>query len=98
MGRLGEVRQFSRKNLSSLASYQKYYIINHVITLWLLILKLWRNSMPTYEFFCEKCGKEFSLIMSMKERETEKVKCSFCGADQVTQRLSTVITKTSSKS
>ena len=54
--------------------------------------------MPTYEFFCEKCGKEFSLIMSMKERETEKVKCSLCGADKVTQQLSTVITKTSRKS
>jgi putative FmdB family regulatory protein len=56
------------------------------------------KSMPTYEFFCQKCGKEFSLIMSMKERETEKIKCSHCGADEVTQQLSAVITKTSRKS
>ena len=54
--------------------------------------------MPTYEFVCEKCGKEFSLIMSLKERETQKVKCSSCGADEVTQQLSAVITKTSRKS
>jgi putative FmdB family regulatory protein len=54
--------------------------------------------MPTYEFFCEKCGKEFTVIMSMKERETEKIKCNFCGADEVTQQLSAVITKTSRKS
>ena len=54
--------------------------------------------MPTYEFLCEKCGKEFSLIMSMKERETEKIKCSQCGSDQVIQQLSAVITKTSRKS
>ncbi len=24
--------------------------------------------MPTYEFYCQKCGKEFSRIMSIKER------------------------------
>jgi len=54
--------------------------------------------MPTYEFLCQKCGKEFSLILSMKERETQKVKCSNCGAEDVTQQLSTVITKTSRKS
>ncbi|MBM4288905.1 MAG: zinc ribbon domain-containing protein [Deltaproteobacteria bacterium] len=54
--------------------------------------------MPTYEFLCQKCGKEFSLIMSIKERDTEKIKCSHCGAEDVTQLLSTVITKTSRKS
>jgi putative FmdB family regulatory protein len=54
--------------------------------------------MPTYEFLCQKCGKEFSLIMSMKERETNKIKCSHCGADEVTPQLSAVITKTSRKS
>ena len=53
--------------------------------------------MPTYEFICEKCGKEFSLIMSMKERETEKIKCGQCSSDQVIQQLSAVITKTSRK-
>jgi putative FmdB family regulatory protein len=54
--------------------------------------------MPTYEFVCEKCGKEFTIIMSMRERETEKIKCSFCGAEEVAQQLSAVITKTSRKS
>lgn len=54
--------------------------------------------MPTYEFLCEKCGKEFSLIMSLKERETLKIKCGFCDSDQVIQQLGAVITKTSRKS
>ncbi len=54
--------------------------------------------MPTYEFLCNKCGKEFFRIMSMKERETAKVKCEHCGAEDVTPLLSTVITKTSRKS
>lgn len=54
--------------------------------------------MPTYEFLCQKCGKEFSLIMSIKERDTEKIKCAHCGADEVTQLMSAVITKTSRKS
>jgi putative FmdB family regulatory protein len=54
--------------------------------------------MPTYEFYCQKCGKEFSRIMSIQERQTEKVTCSHCGSDEVTQQLSAVITKTSRKS
>ncbi len=54
--------------------------------------------MPTYEFYCQKCGKEFSRSMSIQERETAKVMCSQCGSDAVTQQLSAVITKTSRKS
>jgi putative FmdB family regulatory protein len=54
--------------------------------------------MPTYEFLCKKCNKEFSCIMSMKERETAKVKCEHCGSEEVVPILSTVITKTSRKS
>ncbi|AEB08053.1 FmdB family zinc ribbon protein [Desulfobacca acetoxidans] len=54
--------------------------------------------MPTYEYRCEKCGKAFSLIMSIRERETAKIVCPYCGADDVTQLLSACITKTSRKS
>lgn len=54
--------------------------------------------MPTYEYRCQSCGKEFSLIMSMKEKETAKVTCPDCKSDNVVQQMSVVITKTSRKS
>ncbi len=54
--------------------------------------------MPTYEFACKKCGKEFTLILSMKERETAKITCSACGSEDVSQILGTFTAKTSRKS
>jgi putative FmdB family regulatory protein len=54
--------------------------------------------MPTYEFACGKCGKEFSLILSMKEKESTKPTCPQCGSDEVVQQLSHFISKTSRKS
>jgi len=54
--------------------------------------------MPTYEFSCKKCGQEFTLIMSLRERETTKVACSACGSDDVSQILGTFTAKTSRKS
>ncbi|MBW1918179.1 MAG: zinc ribbon domain-containing protein [Deltaproteobacteria bacterium] len=54
--------------------------------------------MPTYEFKCEKCGAEFTLIMSMSERESTKVKCPQCESEDVKQQLSHFMAKTSRKS
>ncbi|OPX20629.1 MAG: hypothetical protein BZ151_02970 [Desulfobacca sp. 4484_104] len=54
--------------------------------------------MPTYEFQCQKCGAEFTLIMSMSERESGKAKCPQCGSEDVKQVLSPFMAKTSRKS
>ena len=54
--------------------------------------------MPTYEYKCEACKEEFTLIMSFSERENAKVTCPKCQSDKVKQLVSTFTSKTSRKS
>lgn len=54
--------------------------------------------MPTYEYRCEKCGKVFSVIMSISEHDTAKKRCPKCKSPRVVQQLSVVSIKTSIKS
>ena len=34
--------------------------------------------MPTYEYVCEKCKKNFSLLLSITEHEKKKIRCPEC--------------------
>ena len=43
--------------------------------------------MPTYDFTCEKCKKNFTLTMTMQERDRKKPKCPKCNSTRVRQRL-----------
>ena len=54
--------------------------------------------MPTYEFQCQSCRHEFSILQSMAEREQGKRGCPQCGSEQVEQKLSVFTAKTSRKS
>jgi len=54
--------------------------------------------MPTYEYQCEACKSEFSLILSIVEHEKGKAACPKCQSEQVKQLFSTFIAKTSRKS
>jgi putative FmdB family regulatory protein len=54
--------------------------------------------MPTYEFFCKKCEKKFSLTISLKEREEKKLRCPKCSSTRLEQQFSAFTTKTSKKS
>jgi putative FmdB family regulatory protein len=54
--------------------------------------------MPTYDYRCAKCNKEFSLILSMKEHEEGKAKCPKCGGKRLEQLITPFQTKTSRKS
>lgn len=54
--------------------------------------------MPTYEYRCGKCNKEFSLILSIKDHDAKKAKCPHCGSKRLEQLISTFLTKTSRKS
>jgi len=54
--------------------------------------------MPTYEYKCEACKEEFTLVMSFSERESAKVTCPKCQSDEVKQLVSTFTPKTSRKS
>ena len=54
--------------------------------------------MPTYVYFCDKCGKEFSQIMSFTEYREAKVVCPKCKSPEVKQQLTEFIARTSRKS
>ena len=54
--------------------------------------------MPTYEFECKACGKEFSLSETYGEHDRHEEKCPHCGSKDVQQLISSVYAKTSKKS
>jgi len=54
--------------------------------------------MPTYEFLCTQCQKEFSVTMTIKEREEKPPVCPACGATALEPLLGSFFAKTSRKS
>lgn len=54
--------------------------------------------MPTYEYHCRKCDKDFSLSFRLSEYDQKKVKCPKCDSTQVERLPSMVSVKTSRKS
>jgi putative FmdB family regulatory protein len=54
--------------------------------------------MPTYEYQCQECRKEFSLIMSIGEHGKKKPACPKCDSKKVQQQVSTFQAVTSKKS
>jgi putative FmdB family regulatory protein len=56
------------------------------------------KAMPTYEYQCSKCGQEFTLTMSLSEYQAGKVTCPKCASPEVTQLMTSFISKTSRKS
>ena len=55
--------------------------------------------MPTYDYHCKKCKKDFSVIRSLKEHEKGKAACPKCESRrQVAQLVSNFTTITSRKS
>jgi putative FmdB family regulatory protein len=57
-----------------------------------------RMPMPTYEFLCPKCQKEFTVTMTIRERGEKKPACPTCGSTELESLFSSVVTKTSRKS
>ena len=54
--------------------------------------------MPTYEFYCEKCKKNFDLIISIPEYEKKKFNCPKCKGKKLKQQITSFQTATSKKS
>jgi putative FmdB family regulatory protein len=55
-------------------------------------------AMPTYEFLCNKCQKEFSVTMTIREREEKKPTCPTCGSSVLEPLMGGFFAKTSRKS
>ena len=54
--------------------------------------------MPTYDFYCEKCKKPFTVIISIREYEKKKFKCPKCDGKKFKQQITSFQTITSKKS
>jgi len=55
--------------------------------------------MPTFEYACIDCGKEFLVFLSLKEYEAHpKIICPHCESDHVERKLSSFTAQTSKKS
>jgi putative FmdB family regulatory protein len=54
-------------------------------------------TMPHYEFYCERCKKEVTLILSIGERERGDYACPGCGGKKLEPRLGTFFSQTSRK-
>lgn len=54
--------------------------------------------MPAYDFKCGGCGNEFTVIMSIKEREGQETTCPKCSTKTVEALMVPFFAKTSKKS
>ena len=55
--------------------------------------------MPSYEYACKDCGKDFLIFLSLKEMEAKpKFTCPHCGSDNVGKKFTAFFAKTSKKS
>jgi putative FmdB family regulatory protein len=54
--------------------------------------------MPTYEYRCEGCGREFTVVLTVSEHDKAKPRCPKCKSAKVQHALSAVTVKTSRKS
>jgi putative FmdB family regulatory protein len=54
--------------------------------------------MPTYEYLCENCKKEFSVILSFSEHEEGDISCPECKGKEIKQLISTFVSQTRKKS
>jgi putative FmdB family regulatory protein len=54
--------------------------------------------MPTYDYRCESCGREFSRTMHMVEHDQGGIRCPDCGGAQVVQQYRPFFARTSRKS
>lgn len=57
-----------------------------------------RITMPLYEYKCNDCGKEFTLVLNLKDYEEGKAECSTCKSKNIKRLLGTFFATTSKKS
>ena len=53
--------------------------------------------MPVYEYHCDKCDREVTLTLSIREHEKGEIKCPKCG-ESLRPLLSAFMSQTSKKS
>ena len=54
--------------------------------------------MPTYDFVCLDCNREFELHMTIEEHEKREFKCPKCEGENVEQQIEPFFAITNKKS
>ena len=54
--------------------------------------------MPVYEYHCDKCDHEVTLMLSISEHEEGSIRCPTCGGKALRPLLSAFVSQTSKKS
>ncbi len=54
--------------------------------------------MSLYEYLCDKCDREVTLTLSIREHDKGPIKCPKCGSKDPRPLLSAFMTQTSTKS
>ncbi len=54
--------------------------------------------MPTYDFKCEDCKHAFTVVLTIKQHETKRVRCPKCESHRVRQLVSNFFAVTRRKS
>ncbi len=53
--------------------------------------------MPTCEYGCERCGHEFTTVLTVREHDKARPKCPRCKSRRAQQAVSAVFVNTSRK-
>jgi putative FmdB family regulatory protein len=56
------------------------------------------DEMAVYDYRCGKCGKKFSVTMSISEHGSKRLRCPKCNSLRVAQQVSAFYAQTSKKS
>lgn len=54
--------------------------------------------MPVYEYYCNSCAKNFTVVMTIAEHDRGGIVCPECKGSSVVQRYTAFFAKTSKKS
>jgi putative FmdB family regulatory protein len=54
--------------------------------------------MPVYEYHCDKCDREVTLTLPIREHEKGEIKCPKCDSKSLRPLLSAFMSQTSKKS
>ncbi|MGA7463689.1 MAG: FmdB family zinc ribbon protein [Candidatus Korobacteraceae bacterium] len=54
--------------------------------------------MPVYEYICKDCHHSFESVLTLKEHDTEKIRCPRCKSKKVEQDVAEFYAVTSRKS
>ncbi len=53
--------------------------------------------MPLYEYICNKCHKKFSEVLTIKEHDSQQLKCPKCNSADLQKVIEPFFPKTASK-